>query len=183
MASSDAAFQALLSGLGKEFKVVAGVGAQMAKDKEGEVLLALERLVTKKVLVGIPEDAAGRKDGDEMNNAARLYVHEFGAREANISARPTLMPGIEDAKEKINRYFAQAARAAVSGDSQRIDIALHSAGTAARDAVKDRINSNTPPPLAPRTLQARRARGNQRTNTLVDTGEMRNAVTYVVVAK
>jgi hypothetical protein len=42
------------------------------------------------------------------------------------------------------------------------------------------INSNVGPPLKPGTLAARRRRGLKRTNTLVDTGQMRNAVTYVV---
>jgi hypothetical protein len=182
--SSDgaAALRSLMTGLGKSFSAVGKNGVSMTSsglDIEG----ALTALVKKQVLVGIPATNAPREDGDPINNAARLYIHEHGAPEANIPARPTLMPGIADVQDAINKYLQAAARAALSGDASKIDVALHSAGTVARDSVKTRIGSNTPPPLAERTLQDRRARGKASENTLVDSGEMRNAVTYVISEK
>jgi hypothetical protein len=42
--------------------------------------------------------------------------------------------------------------------------------------VRDAIDGNTPPPLAPSTLAARRRRGNFSARTLVDTGKMRLSI-------
>jgi len=176
----EAALRALISGLGREFKKVGGNGVTQSKDRSDAVVDALEALVKKQVLVGIPAEAAERKEDEELNNAARLYIHEFGAPEANIPARPTLMPGIRDAQEGVNKYFRASAKAAIAGDAGAVDVNLHRAGTVARDAVKEKINSNIPPPLAAVTIAKRIALGVTRTNTLVMTGQMRNAVTYVV---
>ncbi len=176
----ESALRALVSGLSSAFKVVGGNGASQTQDRSQVVLQALEGLVKREVLVGIPADKADRDDGDPANNALRLYIAEFGAPEANIPERPTVMPGIEAAREEINKRMAAVARAAIAGKSEAVEQGLHAAGIVAADSIKEKINSNTPPPLAERTLADRRARGVTRTNTLVDEAEMRNAVTYVV---
>ncbi len=44
------------------------------------------------------------------------------------------------------------------------------------EEVRDAIDGNTPPALAPSTLAARRRRGNFSARTLVDTGKMRLAI-------
>lgn len=174
------AMRGLVAGLRNAFKTVSGSGASQTKDRSQIVIQALHDLVKKEVLVGIPSDHAARDDGDVMNNAARLYVHEFGEPAANIPERPTVMPGIAKAQKDINDQMKVAARDAMKGNLQGVDVALNSAGIIAADSIKDMINSNVPPPLAERTLADRRARGVTRENTLVDEAEMRNAVTYIV---
>jgi hypothetical protein len=176
----EAALRAIAGRLGNAFKVIGGNGASQTKDRSQVVLQALDDLVKQEVLVGIPSDKADRQDGESLNNAARLYISEYGAPEANIPARPTVMPGIEAAREEINKRMVSVARAAMAGNAQSVDQGMHAAGLAAADSIKEMINSNTPPPLAERTLADRRARGVTRTNTLVDEAEMRNAVTYIV---
>lgn len=181
MAQSDeAALRTLMGSLGGAFKVIAGTGASQTKDRSQVILQALDELVKREVLVGIPADKAARTTDEGLNNAGRLYVSEFGAPEANIPARPTVMPGVEKAQDTISKYFKAAAKRALEGDTAGVDTNLNSAGIAAADAIKEKINSNTPPALAERTLDDRRARGVTRTNTLVDEAEMRNAVTYIV---
>jgi hypothetical protein len=44
------------------------------------------------------------------------------------------------------------------------------------EEVRDAIDGNTPPTLAPSTIAARRRRGNFSARTLVDTGKMRLAI-------
>lgn len=178
--SPDAALRALMAGLGQEFKTHKGSGASSTKDVSQAFIDSLRALARKDVTVGIPAENADRQDGDELNNAARLYIHEFGAPEANIPARATVMPGIEAARDRINAFMGAAARAATAGDMEKADQAMHSAGIVAADSIKEMINSNTPPPLAERTIADRIERGLTRTNTLVDEAEMRNAVTYIV---
>ena len=58
---------------------------------------------------------------------------------------------------------------------------MRAAGMEASASVKNKIDSNVPPELSERTLAARKRRGVTRTDTLVDTGQFRNSITYVVV--
>lgn len=146
----------------------------LAKLVEGVALLA-----TLHPMVGIPQDETERKEG-EINNATLLYIHENGAPEAGIPARPTMKPGIKNATVEIERRLKLAGQAALAGKPQSVRNQMAAAGQAGASAVKAMINSNVGPPLKPATLAARRRRGLKRTNTLVDTGQMRNAVTYVV---
>lgn len=146
-----------------------------AKLFEGVALLGWLR-----VSVGIPEDETQRKDGDAIGNAALLYIHENGAPEVGIPARPTLKPGIRNARSEIERRLRLAGEAALAGRPESVRNQFAAAGQAGASAVKAMINSNVGPPLAESTLAGRRRRGLRRTNTLVDTGQMRNAVTYVV---
>lgn len=53
----------------------------------------------KEVLIGIPMSTTERPDG-EITNAELGYIHEYGAPEANIPARPFLIPGVESVKGK-----------------------------------------------------------------------------------
>lgn len=131
-------------------------------------------------MVGIPGDDAARKDGDTITNAALLYIHENGAPEVGIPARKTMKPGIKNATPEINRRLRLAGKAALDGKPQSVRNQMAAAGQAGASAIKAMINSNVGPPLKPATLAARKRRGVKRTNTLVDTGQMRNAVTYVV---
>lgn len=148
-----------------------------AKLSEGVALLAELR-----VCVGIPDTGDDRKE-KTIGNAALLYIHENGAPEVGIPARPTLKPGVQNAKAEINRRLGLAGQAALDGKPQSVRNQFAAAGTAGASAVKAMINSNVQPPLAEATLAARKRRKIKRTNTLVDTGQMRNAVTYVVREK
>jgi len=146
----------------------------LARIAEGVKLLA-----SQKVMVGIPQEKNYRK-GDPINSAALLYIHEHGAPEVNIPARPTLAPGVREAKDPIAGYLKQAAGYALEGKPGATEKALNAAGIKGRDSVKAKIGSNTPPPLSPKTLAARKRRGVTRTNTLVDTAQMQGAVNYVI---
>ena len=53
----------------------------------------IEVLTTMQVMVGVPDDKSGRREG-EINNAELAYIHDKGAPEANIPARPFMEPGI-----------------------------------------------------------------------------------------
>lgn len=184
MAGSEAAaLQALLSSVKKAFTAVGKNGAHQTKDRSEEVLAALDGLVNKKVLVGVPEDKAERKEESELNNAARAYILNYGAPEAHIPARPFMEPGIKAAKDKINLYFRGVATSALAGNQSGVDKNLNGAGDVARDSIKTVIASNVPPPLAARTIADRKEKGRQSEKTLVETGEMRNAISYVVESR
>lgn len=144
---------------------------------------ALNELTTLGVAVGVPEEEAPRKheEGTEANNAMLAYVHDNGCPAVGIPARPFMGPGIKEGQDLIESGLVKAANDVLDGNSPRRGLNL--AGLAAQSAIRNRIRSNVPPPLKPATIRARRRRGRTRTLTLQDTGQMRNAITYVVMDK
>lgn len=155
-------------------------GVTMTFDKMADVVEGVRILGRLHVAVGIPEDDDARGDDASIGNAALLYIHDQGAPEAGIPQREVMRPGIKNAQPEISRRLVLAGRAALDGKPESVRNQFRAAGMAGASAVKTMINSNVAPSLKPATLAARKRRGVKRTNTLVDTGQMRNAVTYVV---
>lgn len=152
----------------------------ITKDRVADVLKQVKALTAQEVLVGVPAENAGRNDGDAINNAEIGYVQEFGAPERNIPARPFLLPGVEEAMPKIIDRMKAGGAKALSGDPGAASKTLNAVGLMAQNAVRAKINEGIPPPLSPRTLADRRARGRTGEKPLIDTGQLRNSVTYVV---
>ncbi len=141
----------------------------------------LKQLEEASVYVGIPESASERKDG-EMTNAQILAVNTQGSPLRGLPARPLLEPAMEDPenKEKVNRHLLQAAKQGVQGNSGGFLQELERAGMVAQNLVRAWfVNSkNNWPPLSPVTIEAK---GSDR--PLIDTGQLRKAITYVVRKK
>jgi hypothetical protein len=156
-------------------------------DHSADIIAAIEELKRNQVLVGVPAAKAPRTHqqakGQTINNAALLYIHDNGMPSKNIPARPVVHPGIKDAQAQIEKNLASAANAAFDGKRSQMMAALGRAGFSATTSIKLRIQSNTPPPLARSTILARRRRGHTSTKTLVEFGEMRNAVNWVIRRK
>lgn len=132
------------------------------------------------VLVGIPEDTSARKDG-KINNATILAINNFGSESAGIPARPVMEIGIRKAQDEIAEQFKQAAIGALSKGLAALSPAYNRAGIIASSSVKKVINSQEgikEPSEA--TIKAREARGFKGTKALIVTGQLRNAITYVV---
>lgn len=149
-----------------------------------KLLKSLEELPKHTVLVGIPEDKSLRDpDPDQkepFTNAAIGYVAEFGAPEANIPQRQWLQPSIKRASPAIVKYLRQAGRAVLDGKARVADAAMHAAGLTAQNAARAMVNTGEFQALAEATIKARRARGRTGTKPLVDTGQFRNSISYVV---
>ena len=157
-------------------------------DHTDDLAKALKELGRYSVLVGIPAETAGRDEGP-MNSAAIGYVLETGAPERNLPARPFLVPGVASASEKLNAIAAATLRQATRLDTphaslrETVQKGLASMGQVAANAVKARINSGDFAPLAPSTIYRRQHRKHAPRSgekPLIDTAQMRNAVTYVV---
>jgi len=173
-------------------------GLTVTKDILADVVRSINNLVKKDVLVGIPDTTTERDDGEPVNNATLGYIHENGSPAKNIPARPFLVPGVEDAQERIEQRLNKAAKAALGNQRRKSDDELEAAGMIARDSVKRKINSGEFEPLAEATLRARAAKGrkgaqaelasraagnapnNDNARPLIDTGQLRNSINYVV---
>jgi phage gpG-like protein len=156
-------------------------GVKTTRDDVERVLRSIKTLTGLDVLVGIPAANTERREkGEPINNAQLGYIHENGAPKANIPARPFLIPGVRNARPKVIQFFKKAAEAVLRKDLEGASRALHAAGLTAQNEVRAVINAGPPPPLSVRTLEARRARGRTGEVPLIDTGQLRNSITYVL---
>lgn len=183
-----------------------------AKDNSKAIAKAIQDLASKRVLVGVPArgekllgsppDGPNNRQQGSINNAALAYIHENGAPEVNIPARPFLRPGVESAKDKIIKSFERAGKAVFVGDIVEADKQLMRAGFEAQSAVRNKITDGPFLPLAPVTIAARLRRGHpgQQSRSiygkgaiassvhvdatgmqpLIDTGQLRASINFVI---
>lgn len=152
---------------------------QIRNDRLGEVASAVEALTRNAVYVGIPATAPPRR-GEPITNASIAYVQEHGSPLLHIPPRPFLRPGVADASEELADRLEDAAHLATDGNRNGVIRALHAVGLIAQAAVRRKITEGPFTALSERTLAARRARGITRTKPLIDTGQLRNAINYVI---
>lgn len=155
-------------------------GVFMTKNRVKRVFGAMAMLPQQDVLVGVPGDETQRDAKAPITNAALAYIHDNGAPEANIPARPFMHPGIDSAKDEILVRLKNVGKAVLDGNMGGAERALHAAGLTAQSAIRRKINTGPFLPLAPYTLAQRRRRGRTSDKPLVDTAQMRNSITYVV---
>ena len=131
------------------------------------------------VLVGIPQGSV-RKD-DEINNATLLAINEFGSPMNNIPPRPVMSIGIRKAQDEIAEQFRTAVKDVLKKGGAAIRTYYERAGIVAANSIKKVINAQDgiKPPAAS-TLSSRKSKGFAGTKSLIVTGQMRNAITYVV---
>ena len=153
--------------------------ATLVVDKFSKVVKNLS-LMSSDVLVGVPHEGANRKETGPMNNATIAYIQDNGSPAANIPARPFMRPGIKAVQPKVVEALRAGALAALHGEATGVDRALNVAGLTAQSSIRGTINAGIAPPLAARTLAARRARGRTGEKPLVDTGQLRNSINYIV---
>lgn len=152
-------------------------------DHTAKVAEGLKALSGKRLMVGIPQEKGERKkDEDEgpINNAALLYIHENGAPEAGIPARPSLRPGVKSVQGESVKGLRSAAIYAMSGDAKKVDAAFTAVGFLNVNAVKNKIRNGPFVPLKPATIAARRRKGFSGTKPLIRSGQMLRAVTFVI---
>ncbi len=132
------------------------------------------------VLVGIPQESNGGHAG--VTNAELLYIHSNGSPANNIPARPTVEPGIEDPKARpvLQMLLGDAAKAAITGNIAGAQLAQKKAGMLAANSIKAVFGSGRLAPLKLSTIRRRKKRSKA---PLVDTGALRNAITFVIRSK
>lgn len=183
---------------------------KISVDKMASIIKAINELGGKDVLVGIPEGNTERKSGDPASNAVIGYIQEFGSPENNLPARPFLIPGVQDIQKPAAERLKIAAQRALSGDLSQAEKQLSAAGLMGQNSARAKINSNIAPALSPRTIAERhRQRGTKSMRksekgylkaiangdspsdaqaaagivALINTGQLRNAITYVIRRK
>ena len=175
-------------------------GLTITVDRFDAFKKSIETLTQKQVLVGIPEDHNERDDAP-FGNAAIGYMNENGSPAKNIPARPHLIPGVLKACARVAGIFATGAKNALGGNRAAAEDALTAAGQVAADSVRSMITAGLSPALADSTVAARARRGRKGAikelklraagaapssalaKPLLDTGEYKNAITFVLRGK
>lgn len=147
-------------------------------DKFNDIVKAFKKDA---VLVGIPQDKTQRKTHDMINNATLLAINNFGSAAANIPARPVMNIGIKNAQADIAEQFKLAVQKSFQQGINALNIYYNRAGIIASNSIKKAINSQEGiDGPAESTLATRKSQGFSGTKALIVTGQMRNAITYVV---
>lgn len=122
---------------------------------------------------------AQRKKGLTYTQAHALYVHAHGSPLMNIPPRPIIEPAIEAKgnREKIQEQLKLAAKAALDGKRGEMRTRLRLAGMLAQNMVRAWFTDprNHWAPNAPSTI---RRKGSDK--PLIDTGQLRKSIIYVV---
>lgn len=178
-------------------------GVEIIRDNTDKLRDGLALLTGQDVLVGVPADKSHRDGSKPIGNAALAYIHDNGAPEVNVPARPFMVPGIENAQNKIAERMRAAAEAAIDGRPEGVTRNLNAAGLIAQASIRARITEGIPPPLADSTIRGRRYQRGTATmragevkelsrraagrdpsvglvKPLINTGQLRNAITYVI---
>lgn len=134
-----------------------------------KIIKDYQRLEAKVVDVGIIEPEIKRKNGQNVQLAVVYRTQEQGSPKNNVPARPTLNPGVRDAKYKPRVKNLVGNIGAGNGL-----IGLLKVGEVAALKVKSNIQGIKSPALKPNTIQNRVNRGT--TNPLVDTKQLLRAI-------
>lgn len=143
---------------------------------------SIELLGKSRVYVGIPAENASRDNGNDINNAELLYIQTHGSPLWHIPPRPVIEPAINNNKkeiaERLITAYGKAMENIYAGDSMQTAMQhLEAVGMYAQNIVRAWFTnpnngwaSNSPLTIAKKGSS----------NPLIDTGEMRKSITYVV---
>lgn len=170
-------------------------------DNTSSVMKSLKQISSMDVLVGVPEATTERDDGD-INNATLVLIHTNGSPLQNIPPRPILEPALEASgnKERIVEDLKNVVDLMLEGKRDQAIRAMHIAGMDGVNIIKSWFTDsrNNWPPDSIATVRAKFNKKYKSAKTrskkmdqyiqgfaglnqvLVDTGELRNAITYVL---
>lgn len=178
-------------------------------DNSANVSRAVNYLLHLQVVIGIPDSTAQRDpapgEPTPPSNATIGYAMEFGVPDKNIPARPFLVPGLRSVMAEVADQLRKAGEDAFDRDLSQVEARFAKAGIIGSDAVRRQITDGSFAPLSERTIQERAARGRKGAKQylklraegtpedilqgaglikpLIDTGQLRRSITYVVRSK
>jgi hypothetical protein len=168
-------------------KVITQIGTKVTIDKMSLIRSALSELEQYQVKIGYPYEYRERevmatdelrREGVTATNPELAYINEYGDPALNIPPRPTLIPGIYSAMPTIIRLLGPAIREVLTKGSPRDSLIIM--GRTGRNAVRAYILFGAVRGLAGATLWYRLRAGISLTTPLIETGRMRNALSYMI---
>jgi len=153
----------------------------VVKDTKGAGVKALTmrfKEAAAAVLVGVP---AGAKEDDEASTPIAMLaaVHEFGAPSRHIPERPFLRPAITEGRPDFIRLNRANMRRVARGRTT-IKQALGELGELGKRKVQEKIKAGPFRALRPATIAARKRRSEGSSKPLIDTGNLRQSITWIL---
>ena len=127
------------------------------------------------VLVGVPKAAGNYEDG--VHTATIASVQEYGSADGRIPERSFLRAGISDAEGQIKKVYEKFLPEAIDGKTDMNHI-QSLVGEVAAGRIVERISEGIDPANAASTVKAKGS-----STPLIDTGHLRNSITYELSAK
>lgn len=185
----------IISALGQGIWNGWGTVVKESSETVYNMIMGWKWLAETEVLVGIPEEKSQRKSGS-LSNAQLMYIHTNGSPANHLPARPVIEPALaqQETRERIQEYLREGAKAALFGHIPEAQRAYQKAGQIGANAAVEYFTSGNLAPLSPYTiaLKAARMKGKNKSEAeriaaasrpLIDTGALRQSVTYVVRKK
>lgn len=140
---------------------------------------ALARIVANVRSMGLNKVEVGLPSGGQHNDTSLSMhelgmVHEYGSPTRNIPARPFIAPPIKDNVEKYKRMMRDQALKLIFRRTT-LHNALSLVGEAGKADIQKYMLSANFAPLSAATIERKGS-----SKPLIDTGQMRNAITYEV---
>ena len=128
----------------------------------------------KHVRVGVMGDAGMHHSGYSLVELAA--THEFGSSNGHIPERSFIRSTFRERDQELTKILTGLAKGVIA-DKVQVDEALGKIGLWGANAVKRQITGqDIPPPLAVSTIKRKGS-----TKPLVDTGQLLNSITWVLV--
>lgn len=153
-----------------------------AVDKASKLIKGINYTKDNYLLIGIPQKKTIRED-EAITNAELLFIHTNGSPINNVPARPVIEPALEDDMERLTSMLKDFANEAIEGNFEEAQKQLERTGMRAQNVCRNWFTNadNNWPENAPSVRERKIKKGSTEPRPLIDTGELRKSIIYVVV--
>lgn len=157
------------------------VDIEVTYDGFKQMMNGLDWIENSGVYVGVPEDESSREDED-ITNAELLFIHTNGSLINNVPARPVIEPALREDSERLSSMLGKAFVYALQGKFEFASEQLKKTGMRGQKVARAWFKNpkNNWPPNAPSVVRAKLRKGSTNPRPLIDTGELRRSITYVI---
>lgn len=142
-----------------------------------EVMKRAEQLNQLQLVAGIPNDETSREDSGEITNAELGIIHEWGAPEKGIPERSFMRSTMSEEMENLGRLSKTQIALCLEGNTSPHDV-FATIGAYLQGKIVDKITDGEFKPNNENTVKRKGS-----SKPLIDTGQLRGAITYEVREK
>lgn len=142
-----------------------------------QVMKRAEQLNQLQLVAGIPNDETSREDSGEITNAELGIIHEWGAPEKGIPERSFMRSTMSEEMENLGRLSKTQIALCLEGNISPHDV-FATIGAYLQGKIVDKITDGEFVPNNEKTVKHKGS-----SKPLIDTGQLRGAITYEVREK
>jgi len=142
-----------------------------------QVMKRAEQLNQLQLVAGIPNDETSREDSGEITNAELGIIHEWGAPEKGIPERSFMRSTMSEERENLGRLSKTQIALCLEGNTSPHDV-FATIGVYLQGKIVEKITDGEFEPNNENTVKRKGS-----SKPLIDTGQLRGAITYEVREK